>query len=35
MKQLIAIGQGMEETFDLILTASLFGGANRLTHVLG
>ena len=35
MKQLIEVGLGMDEIFDLILTASLFGWANRLMHVLG
>jgi uncharacterized peroxidase-related enzyme len=35
MKQLIEVGLGMDEIFDLVLTASLFGWANRLMHVLG
>ena len=35
MKQLIDVGLGMDEILDVILTASLFGWANRLMHVLG
>ena len=35
MRQLIETGLGMEEILDLVLTASLFGWANRLMHVLG
>jgi uncharacterized peroxidase-related enzyme len=35
MKQLTDAGLGMDEVFDLVLTASLFGWANRLMHVLG
>jgi uncharacterized peroxidase-related enzyme len=35
MKQLIDVGLGMDEILDAILTASLFGWANRLMHVLG
>jgi uncharacterized peroxidase-related enzyme len=35
MQQLIDTGLGMDEIFDLVLTASLFGWANRLMHVLG
>ena len=35
VQQLIDAGLGIEEIFDLVLTASLFGWANRLMHVLG
>ena len=35
LKQLLDAGLGMDEIFDLVLTASLFGWANRLMHVLG
>ncbi len=35
MKQLMDAGLAMDEIFDLILTASMFGWANRLMHVLG
>ena len=35
MKQLRDVGLAMDEIFDLILTVSLFGWANRLMHVLG
>ena len=35
MKLLLDAGLGMDEIFDLVLTASLFGWANRLMHVLG
>ena len=35
IKQLMDAGLGMDEIFDLVLTASLFGWANRLMHVLG
>ena len=35
IKQLTDAGLGMDEIFDLVLTASLFGWANRLMHVLG
>ena len=35
MKQLMNADLGMDEIFDLVLTASLFGWANRLMHVLG
>ncbi len=35
MKQLVSSGLDMAEIFDLVLTASLFGWANRLMHVLG
>ena len=35
MKHLKEAGLGMDEIFDLVLTASLFGWANRLMHVLG
>ena len=35
VKQLMEAGLGMDEIFDLVLTASLFGWANRLMHVLG
>lgn len=35
LKQLLDVGLGMDEILDLILTASLFGWANRLMHVLG
>ena len=35
MKQLTDAGLAMDEIFDLVLTASLFGWANRLMHVLG
>ncbi len=35
IKQLIEAGFCMDEIFDLVLTASLFGWANRLMHVLG
>jgi len=35
MKHLMDAGLGMDEIFDLILTVSLFGWANRLMHVLG
>ena len=35
VRQLIDAGLGMDEIFDLVLTASLFGWANRLMHVLG
>ncbi|MCI0792524.1 MAG: peroxidase-related enzyme [Chloroflexi bacterium] len=35
MKRLVDAGLGMDEIFDLVLTASLFGWANRLMHVLG
>ena len=35
VRQLKDAGLGMDEIFDLVLTASLFGWANRLMHVLG
>ena len=35
VQQLIDAGLGIDEIFDLVLTASLFGWANRLMHVLG
>ncbi|MEE3141133.1 MAG: peroxidase-related enzyme [Chloroflexota bacterium] len=35
LKQLTDAGLAMDEIFDLVLTASLFGWANRLMHVLG
>ena len=35
MAGLVANGLGMDEVLDLVLSASLFGWANRLMHVLG
>ena len=35
MQRLIAAGLNMEEILDLVLSASLFGWANRLMHTLG
>ena len=35
MQRLIDVGLGMDEILDLVLTAALFGWANRLMHVLG
>jgi uncharacterized peroxidase-related enzyme len=35
VRQLMDAGLAMDEIFDLVLTASLFGWANRLMHVLG
>ena len=35
MQRLVDNGLGMDEVLDLILSASLFGWANRLMHVLG
>ena len=35
MELLVENGLGMDEVLDLILSASLFGWANRLMHVLG
>ena len=35
MKQLTEAGVSLDEMLDLVLTASLFGWANRLMHVLG
>ncbi len=35
VKRLVENGLGMDEVLDLVLTASLFGWANRLMHVLG
>ena len=35
MERLVENGLGMDEVLDLVLSASLFGWANRLMHVLG
>ena len=35
MDRLVENGLGMDEVLDLVLSASLFGWANRLMHVLG
>ncbi|MDA0263582.1 MAG: peroxidase-related enzyme [Chloroflexi bacterium] len=35
VERLVENGMGMDEVFDLVLSASLFGWANRLMHVLG
>ena len=35
VERLVEHGLGMEEVLDLVLSASLFGWANRLMHVLG
>ena len=35
MTRLVEQGLGMDEVLDLVLSASLFGWANRLMHVLG
>ena len=35
VKRLVEQGFGMDEVLDLVLSASLFGWANRLMHVLG
>jgi uncharacterized peroxidase-related enzyme len=35
MERLVESGLGMDEVLDLVLSASLFGWANRLMHVLG
>ena len=35
VERLVENGLGMDEVLDLVLSASLFGWANRLMHVLG